>query len=129
MLKRIPAFVWGQVLGAFVTGAVAGAFLDWKAVQLFSSALAANAVVTSLICWWWPGFSAAWWKLWLTATFANPLMLGAIAWSVDYWGCFVGTRSGWGCLFYDMGRDVMVLCLPAPLIGLAARWWRKRALA
>jgi hypothetical protein len=63
VIRRIPAFVWGHVLGAFVTGAVAGAFVDWKAVQVFSGVMLVNAVLTSLICWRWPGFAGAWWKL------------------------------------------------------------------
>ena len=129
MLKRIPAFVWGQVIGALITGVVTGAFLDWEAMQVFPAVLAGNAVLTSLVCWWWPGFAGAWWKLWLMATFANPLMLAAIAWTIASWDCLVGGRTGWNCLFADVGPDVMVLCLPAPLIGLAAHWWRKRAIA
>jgi hypothetical protein len=129
LLKRIPAFVWGQVIGALITGVVTGAFIDWKAVWVFPAVLAGNALLTSLICWWWPGFAGAWWKLWLMATLVNPLMLAAIAWSFDNWECLVGGRTGWSCLLASAGLDVMVLCLPAPLIGLAARWWRKRAIA
>jgi hypothetical protein len=129
LIRRIPAFVWGHVLGAFVTGLVVGAFIDFKAVQVFSGVLLLNAVVSSLICWLWPGFGAAWWKLWLMATLVTPLMLASIAWSLDNWACLVGGRTGWSCMLASVGLDVMVLCLPSPLIGLAARWWRKRAIA
>jgi hypothetical protein len=103
---------------------------DGSAVLVFSSVLAANAVIGSLVCWWRPGFEAAGWKLWLMATFANPLMLSAIAFSIDSYGCLVGARTGWNCLFTDAGPDVIGACLPSPLIGLAVRWWwRRRAVA
>ncbi len=130
-MRRIHPFVYGHVIGALLTGAVAGAFLDSTAVMVFSSLLAGNAVIGSLVCWWRPGFEAAGWKLWLTATFANPLMLSAIAFSIDSYDCLVGARTGWNCMFTDVGPDVIEACLPSPLIGLAVRWWwrRRRAAA
>ena len=128
-MGRVPAFVWGYVLGALVTGAVAGAFFDLKAVATFSALLAGNALVSGLICWWWPGFAGAWWKLWPMATLVNPLMLASIAWSIDQWQCLIGGRTGWDCMFADVGPFVATLCLPPPLIGFAARWWRRRAIA
>src|SRR4029077_6113096 len=82
------------VIGAFLVGAVAGAFLDLKAMLIFSSLLAANAAIGSLICWWRPGFDAAWWKLWLVAAFANPMMLAAIAFSIDQYDCLIRPRTG-----------------------------------
>ena len=106
-MRRIHPFVYGHVVGALLTGAVAGAFLDSTAVMVFSSVLAGNAVIGSLVCWWRPGFEAAGWKLWLMATFANPLMLSAIAFSIDSYGCLIGERSGWNCLFTDAGPDVI----------------------
>ena len=124
-MRRIHPFVWGHVLGAFLTGVVAGAFLDWKALAILSSTLAVNAAVDSLFCWWRPGFDAAAWKLWLTASFVNPLMLVALAFSIDHYECLVGERKGWDCLFAGIGPLTMALCLPSPLIGLAVRRWRK----
>src|SRR5216684_4014141 len=104
-MRRIHPFVYGHVIGALLTGAVAGAFLDGTAVLVFSSVLAGNAVIGSLVCWWRPGFEAAGWKLWLMATFANPLMLSAIAFSIDSYGCLVGARTG--CL--SRGRANRIL--------------------
>ena len=126
-MRRIPPFVYGHVIGAFVVGAVAGAFLDLKALMIFSSLLAANAAIGSLVCWWRPGFDAAGWKLWLVATFANPLMLAAIAFSIDQYDCLIGQRTGWNCMFSDVGPLTVMACLPSPLIGLAVRWWKRRS--
>jgi len=128
-MRRVHPFVYGHVIGAFVVGLASGATLDLKAVMVFSSLLGANAAIGSLICWWRPGFDAAGWKLWLVATFVNPLMLSAIAFSVDQYDCLVGQRTGWNCLLSDAGPLVVAACLPSPLIGLAVRWWRRRAAA
>jgi len=126
-VRRIHPFVYGHVVGAFMVGGVAGAFLDLKAMLVLSSLLAVNGAICSLVCWWRPGFEAAWWKLWLVATFANPLMLSAIAFSIDQYDCLTGQRSGWNCMFSDVGPLTAMACLPSPLIGLAVRWWKRRA--
>ena len=126
-MRRIHPFVYGHVIGAFVVGAVAGAFLDLKAMMIFSSLLAANAAIGSLVCWWRPGFDAAWWKLWLVATFATPMMLAAIAFSIDQYDCLIGQRTGWNCMFRGVGPFTVTACLPSPLIGLAVRWWKRRS--
>jgi hypothetical protein len=128
-VRRIHPFVYGHVVGAFLVGAVAGAFLDLKAVLVFSSLLAANAAIGSLVCWWRPGFEAAWWKLWPVATFANPMMLSAIAFSIDQYGCLTGQQSGWNCMLSDVGPLTVKACLPSPIIGLAARWLKRRSAA
>ena len=124
-MRRIHPFVLGHVIGAAITGVVAGAFLDWTAVATFSSLLAANAAIGSLVCWWRPGLGAAGWKLWLTASFANPLMVAAIAFSLDQYNCLLGRQTGWNCMFADVGPLTAAACLPSPLIGLLARWWRR----
>ena len=126
-MRRIHPFVYGHVIGAFIVGGIAGAFLDLKAVMIFSSLLAANAAIGSLVCWWRPGLEAAGWKLWLVATFANPLMLSAIAFSIDQYDCLTGQLTGWNCMFRGVGPFIVTACLPSPLIGLAARWWKRRA--
>jgi hypothetical protein len=125
-VRRIHPFVLGHVVGALVVGGVVGAFLDLKAVLVFSSLLAANAAIGSLVCWWRPGFEAAWWKLWPVATFANPMMLAAIAFSIDQYDCLTGQQSGWNCMFSDVGPLTVAACLPSPIIGLAARWLKRR---
>ena len=128
-MRRVHPFVYGHVIGALLVGVVAGAFLDLKAMWVFGSLLAANAVIGSLVCWWRPGFEAAGWKLWLAATFANPLMLAAIAFSIDQYDCLTGQRSGWNCMFTDVGPLTVAACLPSPLIGLLARWRQRRRAA
>ena len=125
-MRRIHPFVLGHVFGAFVVGVASGAALDLKAVMVFSSLLAANAAIGSLVCWWRPGLDAAAWKLWLMATFVNPLMLSGIAYSIDQYDCLLGGRTGWDCMFSDVGPLVVAACLPSPLIGLAVRWWKRR---
>ncbi|MBV8191552.1 MAG: hypothetical protein JOY64_28760 [Alphaproteobacteria bacterium] len=125
-MKRLPAFVVGHVLGAMVVGAVIGSFLELKAVVNLALLLGANAAINALICWWWPGFNAAWWKLWPMATFISPLMIAAALFTVDQWDCVVGTKRGWDCLLAGFGPLAMEACLPSPLVGLAARWWVRR---
>ena len=126
-MRRVHPFVYGHVIGAFLVGGVAGAFLDLKALMIFSSLMAANAVIGSLVCWWRPGFDAAWWKLWLVATFATPMMLAAIAFSIDQYDCLIGQRTGWNCMFRGVGPFAVTACLPSPLIGLVVRWWKRRS--
>lgn len=63
------------------------------------------------------------------ATFINPLMLSTIAFSVDQYDWLVGQRTGWNCMLSDAGPLVVAACLPSPLISLAVRWWRRRAVA
>lgn len=128
-MRRVHPFVYGHVVGALITGAVSGAFLDWVAVASFAGVLAVNAVIGSMVCWWRPGFDAAGWKLWLMACFANPLMLAAIGFSLEQYECLLGRRTGWNCLFADLGPLAAAACLPSPLIGLAVRWWKRRRAA
>jgi hypothetical protein len=126
-MKYVHPFVYGHVVGAFCAGAVAGTFLDLRAVMVFSSVLAASAVVSALVCWRWPGFAADGWKLWLTGCLANPLFLAAIAFSADQYECLLGRHTGWNCLFSDAGPLVAGMCLLPPLGGLLWRWWRRRS--
>ena len=125
-MPRIHPFVWGHVIGALIVGAALGSRLDTKAVFTFSGLLAANAVISSLVCWWRPGLDAAGWKLWLTAAFANPMMLAAIAFTIDQYDCLVGRTSGWNCMLASVGPMTVEACLPSPLIGLAVRWWKRK---
>lgn len=113
--------VVGSVLGGLVTGLIAGTFLDGLAVLVWSGSLAASAAVAVAVCWWRPGLDAAAWKVWLATTFASPLMLASLGWSIAQWECLVGGRTGWECLFAGVGPIVAVTCLPPPLIGLLAR--------
>ena len=107
-MRRIHPFVWGHVIGALIVGALSGSSLDAKAVFTFSGLLAANAAIGSLVCWWRPGFEAAGWKLWLVATFANPLILAGIAFSIDQWDCLFKSVKGWSCMFSDIDRKSVV---------------------
>ena len=114
-MPGIHPFVWGHVIGALIVGAVSGSFLDVKAVFTFSGLLAANAAISSLVCWWRPGLDAAGWKLWLTATFANPMMLAAIAFTIDQYDCLMGGPAD-GCMLASVGPMTVEACLPSPLI-------------
>ena len=124
-MKRIDPFALGHVIAALVAGAVAGAFLDLKAVLVFSSVLAASAIVSALVCWRWPGFTAAAWRLWLIGVLANPLFLAAVAFSIDQYECLVGWKTGWNCMFFDLGPKVAGMCLLPPIGGLLWRGWRR----
>ncbi len=126
-VPHIHPFVWGHVIGALIVGAASGSSLDMKAVLTFSGLLAANAAIGSLVCWWRPGLDAAAWKLWPMATFANPMMLAAIAFSIDQYDCLTGRASGWNCMLSDVGPLTVAACLPSPLIGLAVRWLKRRS--
>ena len=124
-MKRIAPFVFGHVMGALAAGAVAGAFLDLEAVLVFSSVLAASAVVSAVVCWRWPGFDAAAWKLWLVGVIANPMFLAAVAFSVDQYECLIGRKTGWNCMFSDLGPMVAGMCLLPPIGGLLWRAWKR----
>jgi hypothetical protein len=126
-MKPVDPFVRGQMIGAFCAGAAAGGFFDAKAVVVFSSVLAAGAAVAALVCWRWPGLAAAGWKLWLIGCLANPLFLPAVAFSVDQFECLIGHRSGWNCLFSEVGPLVAGMCLFPPLLGLGWRGWKRRS--
>ncbi len=100
-MKNVHPFVYGHVIAAFLAGAITGTFFDLEAVMVFSSVLAASAVVSVLVCWRWPGFAAAGWKLWLIGILANPLFLAAVAFSADQYECLLGQRTGWNCMFSE----------------------------
>ena len=120
---KLHPFAVGHVLGAVVVGATVGSFLELKAVFNLAALMGGNAAIGALICWWWPGFNGAWWKLWPMATVVNPLMIAAVAWTLDQWDCLVGTKTGWDCMFAGFGPLAIEACLPSPLVGLAASWW------
>ena len=86
-----------------LVGGVVGAFLDLKAVSVFSSLLAANAAIRLVGLLVAARLRGGRWKLWL-ATFANPMMLAAIAFSIDQYDCLVGQHSGWNCMSATSGR-------------------------
>lgn len=126
-MLHLHPFVWGHVVGALVVGTVSVEVLNWKAAIAFSGLMAGSAAIGSLVCRWRPGLDAAGWKLWPTATFANPMMLAAIAFSIDQYDCLVGRASGWNCMLSDVGPMTVAACLPSPLVGLAVRWWKRRS--
>lgn len=128
-VRYIPSFAYGHVIAALLVGVVFGAtLLNVSAIIALGTVLAAAAVISALICWWWLGFEAPSWKLWLVATVANPLLIGGVAWSLYYADCLAGETKGWDCLFADMGWLAVAATLPSPVIGLIARffWTRRR---
>ena len=69
-----------------------------------------------MICRWRPGPEAAGWKLWLAGSIANPPMLAALACSACDYECLLGWRTGWDCMFAEIGPFVAGLGCPPPLI-------------
>ena len=125
-MRRVSSFVYGHVVGALISGVIGGAFLDLTAVMVFGAGLAGAAGVSSLVCWWWPKFDASAWKLWLVATFANPVMIAGLVWTVVMRGCLTGALKGWDCLFAELGLVAAAATLPGPVVGLIVRWWQAR---
>jgi hypothetical protein len=123
---RVHPFAVGHVLGAMAVGAAIGSVEDGKAVAVCAAVLGGNALVSALICRAWPGLNGPWWRLWPMATFVNPLMVAAIAWSLDQWECLTRVRSGWACMLAFLGPLAIEACVPSPVVGLAARWWWRR---
>ncbi len=123
---RPHPFALGQVVGAAVVGIATGLFFDWVAVAIFSAGLAAGAAVSATACRWWPGFDAAGWKLWLVGSLANPLVLAGAAFSASEYECLLGWKTGWDCLFAEIGPFVTGLGLLPPFAGLLTRWWARR---
>ena len=75
-MRRIHPFVWGHVVAALVVGVAAGATLDAQAAAMGADRCStAGAMVSSVVCWWKPGFEAPAWQLIPAAILANPLML------------------------------------------------------
>lgn len=125
-MRPISPFVYGHVLGALVVGAVGGSFIDFRAIFTFAIAMAIGAAASAIVCRRWPGFDAAGWRLWLTAALANPLLLVTLGFAIEEYECLLGKRSGWACMFSDIGPIVAGVCLLPPLLGLVLRWlWRR----
>lgn len=121
-MHRLSPFVLGQVVGALLLGAVGGSFIDFRAIFTFGIAMAVGAAASAMVCRWWPGYEASGWRLWLTGALGNPLLLVALGFSVDSYDCLLGRRTGWDCMFSDIGPLVAGFCLLPPLLGLGLRW-------
>jgi hypothetical protein len=50
----------------------------------------------------------------------------AAAFSVDQYECLIGQKTGWNCMFSDLGPLVSGMCLLPPVGGLLWRWWTRR---
>jgi hypothetical protein len=118
------AFARGMVLGAALTGAVGGSLvLNLVAIVAFAFGMAVGAAIAAFACSRWPGLPAPAWTLWPAAVLFNPIFLLGAGYSLANWECVVGTKTGWSCLFTDLGPMLCALALVPPSIGLAARWW------
>lgn len=126
-MQNIHPFVLGHVVGAALVGAVAGPLIESRAAIIVAAALVGGALVSSLVCRWWPGWDAAGWKLWPVAVLANPAMLAALGFLAVDWQCVVGLRGGWNCLTAAVALVAAGFCLLPPLGGLLWRRWRRRA--
>jgi hypothetical protein len=126
-MRRIHPFVVGHVVTALVAGAITGATLDAEAAVLGGAVLAAGASISSVVCWWKPGFEAAAWLLVPVAILANPLMLVALGdmMFIDF-GCLMGSKKGWDCLGFAIAVVVAGVCLVPPFGGWLWRAWRRR---
>jgi hypothetical protein len=121
-MRALSPFVYGHVLGALSIGGLCGAFVDFRAVFTFAVAMAAGAAASAMVCRWWPGFDGPGWRLWLAGALGNPLLLVALGFSIDSYECLLGERTGWNCMFSDIGPLVAGVCLLPPLAGLGLRW-------
>jgi hypothetical protein len=120
---RTPApFAFGQVVGALVIGVIGGSLVGGTAIITFAVGMTLGALASAMVCRWWPGYDAAGWRLWLTGGVANPLLIVALGFSIDSYECFLGTRTGWACVFADIGPMVAGICMIPPLFGVALRW-------
>jgi hypothetical protein len=125
-VRRIHPFVWGHVVAALIAGAAVGATLDGQAAMIGGVLLTAGAVVSSLVCWWKPGFEAPAWQLVPAAILANPLMLLALGFLIVDIDCVVGNRKGWDCLAVAVAILVAGVCLLPPFGGWLWRSWKRR---
>jgi hypothetical protein len=121
-MRAPPPFVYGHVLGALLIGAVGGSFVEFRAILTFGIAMTVGAAASAMVCRWWPGFDAPGWRLWLAGALGNPLLLVALGFSVEEYDCLLGKRTGWNCMFSDIGPLVVGVCLLPPLLGLGLRW-------
>ena len=125
-MKMIHPFALGQIVGALAVGSLGAAVLNLKAAIIFSVVMAVSAGVSALVCWRWPGFEAASWKLWLVGCLGNPLMLAALAYSASEYECLLGWKKGWDCILVEFGPGLAGLCSLPPIAGLVWRWWKGR---
>ena len=62
----------------------------------------------------------------VTGIVTNPLLIGGIVWAAMDYDCLFAGKSGWNCLFSDVGPFVAGMSLIPPLIGLVGRWGSTR---
>ena len=125
-MRRIHPFAVGYVGAALLLGLAAGARVDTTALWMFPAGMGAGAAVATLIGWWWPGLNGRGWKLYLVAFAANPVTLGALFLVVDSYNCLLHQVGGWSCILAWLGPDILLGCLPLPLVGLLTRWLVRR---
>ena len=124
-MRRIHPFVWGHVVAALIVGVAAGATLDAQAAGMGAVLMTAGAIVSSVVCWWKPGFEAPAWQLIPAAILANPLMLVALGFMVVDPNAWSAAR-GWNCLGAAIAILVAGVCLLPPFGGWLWRWWKRR---
>jgi hypothetical protein len=126
-VRRIHPFAWGHVVAALIVGVAAGASIDAQAAGIGAVLLTAGAIVSSLVCWWKPGFEAPAWLLIPAAILANPLMLTALGFMILDVDCLIGNRRGWNCLASAVALLVAGVCLLPPFGGWLWCWWKWRS--
>ena len=116
-----------MVLSAALVGAAGSSLvLNLGAVVAFALGMAVGAAIAAFACSRWPGLSAPAWTPWPAAVAFNPMVLLGAGTSIANWECLVGTKTGWSCLFTELGPMLCALGLVPPTIGLIARWWAAR---
>lgn len=127
MMRKIHPFALGSIAAGLVTGGVAGsAALALHAIVLLALGLGAGAGIAALVCWRWPGLSAAAWKLWPMAVITNPLFMAGVYWTIDKLDCVLSRARSWDCMFADFGPILAGLCLIPPTAGLVVRFVASR---
>ena len=116
-MRRIHPFVYGHVVAALIIGVAVDATLNAQAAGMGAAMLTAGAIVSSMVCWWKPGFEAPAWLLIPAAILANPLMLLALGFMVVDADCLVGGKTGWNCLG-------AALLTAAAIVSSVVCWWK-----
>ena len=125
--RRIHPFVLGHLGGALVAGCIVVSFVNFFPSVTVTAVLVANALIATLICSYWPGLKVSGWRLWLTASLANPLVLVGGLWSGIQYECLVGQKMGWDCVGAGIAFAAAGLALLPPFFVVGARWYARRS--
>jgi hypothetical protein len=113
----VRAFDIAHVSASMLTGFVSVQMIsnegEWGLVAVCTLAAGAGAGIAGIVCRWWPGLGASWWRLWLAAWLFNPLVLFVWGLVLYQYECLLGMTRGWDC----MALALVVIASPVTLIG------------